>query len=264
MNAWRSPTNPPEPRPVSTLAGALWQEFEAIHGKPRASPLEPGPDASLHAYFDAALQHNQAALCLSGGGIRSAAFSLGVLQALARRGMLTGFHYLSTVSGGGYIGAWLTALLHAHHGDAASVQQLLAADIPPPELEALRKYTDFLAPRPGVASPDTWAGIVLWVRNTMVNWMIFVPALFALAQLPGLYADLLATIGIGWSWPLLLLALLCLGIGVYNGAEHLPTTPSPTRFPKDPPTTSYNGAWWPHSCCGRRWSRWLSRPGCAR
>ena len=48
------------------------------------------------------------ALCLSGGGIRSAAFSLGVLQALAQRQLLREFHYLSTVSGGGYIGAWLT------------------------------------------------------------------------------------------------------------------------------------------------------------
>ena len=39
-----------------------------------------------------------AALCLSGGGIRSATFALGVLQGLARFGMLEHFHYLSTVS----------------------------------------------------------------------------------------------------------------------------------------------------------------------
>ena len=48
------------------------------------------------------------ALCLSGGGIRSAAFALGVVQALARKGLLPHFHYLSTVSGGGYLGAWLS------------------------------------------------------------------------------------------------------------------------------------------------------------
>ena len=40
------------------------------------------------------------ALCLSGGGVRSAAFNLGVLQGLARLGLLQRFHYLSTVSGG--------------------------------------------------------------------------------------------------------------------------------------------------------------------
>ena len=51
------------------------------------------------------------ALCLSGGGIRSAAFCLGALQALAQRRVLREFDYLSTVSGGGFIGSCLTSLL---------------------------------------------------------------------------------------------------------------------------------------------------------
>lgn len=50
-------------------------------------------------------------LALSGGGIRSATFNLGVLQALARLDILRRFDYLSTVSGGGYIGSCLTSLL---------------------------------------------------------------------------------------------------------------------------------------------------------
>lgn len=50
-------------------------------------------------------------LALSGGGIRSAATNLGVLQGLAERGILSRVDYLSTVSGGGYIGACLTSLL---------------------------------------------------------------------------------------------------------------------------------------------------------
>jgi hypothetical protein len=50
-------------------------------------------------------------LALSGGGIRSATFNLGVLQALAQLDILRRFDYLSTVSGGGYIGACLTSLL---------------------------------------------------------------------------------------------------------------------------------------------------------
>ena len=49
------------------------------------------------------------ALCISGGGIRSATFALGALQSLADRGLLAQFDYLSTVSGGGYIGSWLSA-----------------------------------------------------------------------------------------------------------------------------------------------------------
>jgi hypothetical protein len=50
-------------------------------------------------------------LALSGGGIRSASFSLGVMQALAYRGWLEKIDYLSTVSGGGYIGSSITWIL---------------------------------------------------------------------------------------------------------------------------------------------------------
>jgi hypothetical protein len=213
----------PELRPVSTLAGALWDEFEAIHAKPRAAATIQGPDAALRAYYSAALATPQAALCLSGGGIRSAAFSLGVLQALARSQLLTSFHYLSTVSGGGYIGGWLAALLHERGCDASKVQDLLAADTAPPELDALRCYTDFLAPHPGLASPDTWAGIILWTRNVLINWLIFFPALFALALLPNLYRDILATMDPNLGWLLLLIALAGLGIGVFNGVRHAPS-----------------------------------------
>src|SRR5271163_40465 len=71
---------------------------------------------------------NRSALSLSGGGIRSATFCLGVIQALAaydvapasaegeekspsvpENSLLGRFQYLSTVSGGGYIGSWLSS-----------------------------------------------------------------------------------------------------------------------------------------------------------
>lgn len=54
-----------------------------------------------------ALPADTLGLALSGGGIRSAAFCLGVLQALARAGWLRRVDYLSTVSGGGFVGAFL-------------------------------------------------------------------------------------------------------------------------------------------------------------
>ncbi|MBI1733531.1 MAG: patatin-like phospholipase family protein [Candidatus Rokubacteria bacterium] len=50
-------------------------------------------------------------LALSGGGIRSATFSLGVLQGLHELGTLRAVDYLSTVSGGGFAGAWWTTWL---------------------------------------------------------------------------------------------------------------------------------------------------------
>ncbi|TXH40098.1 MAG: patatin-like phospholipase family protein, partial [Burkholderiaceae bacterium] len=50
-------------------------------------------------------------LALSGGGIRSATFCFGLLAALSRNRLLERFDLLSTVSGGGYIGAMLGRLL---------------------------------------------------------------------------------------------------------------------------------------------------------
>jgi hypothetical protein len=53
-------------------------------------------------------------LALSGGGIRSASFAMGVMQALHARNVMKNFDYLSTVSGGGYIGASLSYFLVEH------------------------------------------------------------------------------------------------------------------------------------------------------
>ena len=61
-------------------------------------------------------ENNLTGLALSGGGIRSATFSLGVLQALARHDILKFIDYISTVSGGGHIGAGLTWWLSGKTG----------------------------------------------------------------------------------------------------------------------------------------------------
>jgi len=123
------------------------------------------------------------ALCLSGGGIRSAAICLGTVQALARRELLRHFHYLSTVSGGGYLGGWLTrciaeqnATLPPGSGNVEVVEKGILARQKTPEADKLRRlrgFTNFLTPRPGLASNDTRAAVVLWLRNTLVNWTIF-------------------------------------------------------------------------------------------
>lgn len=63
---------------------------------------------------DGAPVDNLTGLALSGGGIRSASYSLGVMQALAHNGWLKNFDYLSTVSGGGYIGSSISWLLSRH------------------------------------------------------------------------------------------------------------------------------------------------------
>jgi hypothetical protein len=70
------------------------------------------------------------ALCISGGGIRSATFALGVIEVLAKRGLLDKLDYLSTVSGGGYIGSWLTAnRLQAHAERVEDTIQAIEAEL---------------------------------------------------------------------------------------------------------------------------------------
>src|ERR1700752_1250773 len=94
---------------VHDLGAALVDEFAAIHG---SDPLV----TDQASFRRRAVEVGQFGLCLSGGGIRSAAFSLGVVQSLANGGLLGQFHYLSTVSGGGFTGAWVSALIREKRG----------------------------------------------------------------------------------------------------------------------------------------------------
>ena len=101
--------------PSVPLHEVLEAEYAALHGKlPPDYPASSDPGVRLKAIWAAVheLPEKRAALCISGGGIRSATFALGILQGLARFGLLEKFHYLSTVSGGGYIGSWLSAWIN--------------------------------------------------------------------------------------------------------------------------------------------------------
>ena len=64
----------------------------------------------------ASVDQQLSGLALSGGGIRSATFSLGVIQALVEKGKFKFVDYISTVSGGGYIGSCVSSVLN--HPDA--------------------------------------------------------------------------------------------------------------------------------------------------
>ena len=83
--------------------------------------IEQSWKAEVRGPFDG---DNLGGLALSGGGIRSASFAMGVMQALANEpatavkldagghpSVLQRLHYLSTVSGGGYAGTAVTKLL---------------------------------------------------------------------------------------------------------------------------------------------------------
>jgi hypothetical protein len=178
------------PDPISVVE-ALSQEYRVLR-----------PNADLSATDEARLfeqVHKQdaplAALCLSGGGIRSATFGLGVIQGLAERGVLGTFDYLSTVSGGGYIGGWLTAWKQRKGGidnviphlrrDAPAVS---AGELDP--IQHLREYNNYLSPKLGLFSADTWTLIATVTRNMFLNWLVFVPLLLAALMAPRLLLSL--------------------------------------------------------------------------
>ncbi|HSL82440.1 MAG TPA: hypothetical protein VLF66_06655, partial [Thermoanaerobaculia bacterium] len=82
-------------------------------------------------------------IALSGGGVRSATFCLGFFQGLARRGgLLRKLDFLSTVSGGGYFGAFFGRLYTRPYLDgAADVERILKSEPLPvdPEDDEERK-----------------------------------------------------------------------------------------------------------------------------
>ena len=61
-------------------------------------------------------QDSLTGLGISGGGIRSASFGLGVLQALHRAKKIKDLDYLSSVSGGGYVSSSFTWFRHLKKG----------------------------------------------------------------------------------------------------------------------------------------------------
>jgi hypothetical protein len=95
-------------------------------------------------------------LALSGGGIRSATFCLGVLQCLQRHGILRDVDYLSTVSGGGYLGAFLSTRLWAGAKKAAG----RSSSAPPLPYD---KVLDQLLVQADGRTGDSRA--VRWLRN---------------------------------------------------------------------------------------------------
>lgn len=164
----------------------LKDEHNHLFGEEVAPEKDPG---------EALAARRLIALCLSGGGIRSASFSLGVMQALARYSgshagradtcqdsLLAEINYLSTVSGGGYTGSWYSAALKR-----LGFQQLWK-ELSGPGISVaggsdgklvtwLRAYSNFITPRVGLFSGDTWTVLAIVMRNILLIWLNIIPAL---------------------------------------------------------------------------------------
>lgn len=201
----------------------LWKvleaEFKSIHGDfPKDYEIEREADAkerSLDAGEDPGRENSEeekdarrvsffykrikeiapenAALCFSGGGIRSATFNLGILQGLAKHGLLDKFAYLSTVSGGGFIGSWLSNWARVAGGIPKVMAEITRGRRPlfesePRQIHYLRKYSQYLSPRLGILSADTWTLVSIFLRNLLLNWLVLIPLLLAILMIPRLCA----------------------------------------------------------------------------
>jgi Patatin-like phospholipase len=174
---------------------------------------EKDPEEDVYAW---AREQELTGLCFSGGGIRSATFNLGILQGMAARGWLLKFDYLSSVSGGGYIHSWLAAWLMRKREQlqnekdgtpatsawnhvmmrlcplsaepAASGPKVAHHMVWPRQILWLRRYSNYLTPRKGLLSGDTWAAIATWLRNVLLNHILLLLMFLSFLCLPHLLA----------------------------------------------------------------------------
>jgi hypothetical protein len=159
-----------------------------------AAVLAPFPD-DLRAAERAAASGARTwrvGLALSGGGIRSATFCLGVLQGLAKANLLRHVDYLSTVSGGGYCGSFVGRLFcrkdvrdlaglppaPTPSDDRMDAVRRILSDSRSDPIRFLRENGRFLAPQ---GAPDLVKGFAVALRNWVaVHTVMIISALFAL------------------------------------------------------------------------------------
>lgn len=215
----------------------------------------------LHAQPD---DQRPNALCLSGGGIRSATFCLGVLQWLAQHERLKDYHYLSTVSGGGYIGSWLVNGLvqAAKHAPAASADAWSkrvgqssgsvggaacagaarsAGDAKDP-VAPLRAFSNYLSPRGGM-SGDAFSLAAIFIRNLLLNALVWLSVLAVLVAAPRLYIALLgaseaaqalpyaawAFFGVAFAVVVWGVSYIAADLPQQDDGQTMPTAPSPAQ-----------------------------------
>ena len=135
-------------------------------------------------------------LALSGGGIRSSTFGLGVIQSLARAKVFKHMDFLSTVSGGGYTGSMLSSLM----GDRAKPAEGFPLEKPqgqeePPVLRHLRNGSNYLSPG-GALNALRLPAVVL--RGLVLNGLLVLPFLMFLVVV----TELIHEFGHGLTWDL--------------------------------------------------------------
>lgn len=190
---------PPSKGPVNNLLKTLFARLEC--GIPRGQQASGGVSV-IHAALinqaewkdihyrrpgrkagsgNLAAPQDAVGLAFSGGGIRSATFCLGVAQVLAEKELMKDVDYLSTVSGGGYTGSFITRQV----GDLGGWQDVAAPDGPDtPAIQGVRQQARYLRTS---GLMDVWEKFVTFTAGTLLNWampfvLIIMLALAALSQ----------------------------------------------------------------------------------
>jgi hypothetical protein len=161
--------------PATPEARAMFDRVnDGVTGGPTADPLKPQAAKMVHRPIPC----TAIGLALSGGGIRSAAVCLGAIQALEHNERLCSIDYLSTVSGGGYIGCCLSTALSQEGGREFP----FAGDVSDtPAVSHLRNFSNYLMPR-GRSGLYNVADIVALVcRGLLANLVIVLALLLAAA-----------------------------------------------------------------------------------
>lgn len=123
----------------------------------------------------ATVRNDLVGLAVSGGGIRSATFALGVVQGLSQHGILRQVDYLSTVSGGGYLGSCISSLLNRPPASAEADRfplRYTRGSGEPPALTHLRNSSNYLRPQ-GLLNALRIP--VLLLRGILLNLCVFLP-----------------------------------------------------------------------------------------
>ncbi|MDD5241746.1 MAG: hypothetical protein PHG47_08520 [Sulfuricella sp.] len=119
-------------------------------------------------------------LGLSGGGVRSATFNLGLLQAFQRFQFLKHVDYLSTVSGGGYIGSSLTWFMSrlklAFPFGAQRKDYCRTSNV----LHWLRVHGNYLTPGGGLT---IWNLIAAILSGIVINLLVLAPVFLVVLTL---------------------------------------------------------------------------------
>jgi hypothetical protein len=196
------------------------------HAEPPVSALNPLRDPDPE----------RVGVCCSGGGIRSASFNLGVLQAIQDKGRLQEVEYLAAVSGGSYIAGAVAMVAKTHTSDPDAPRgddsdpALVTPDAPPfgrgsPEEQYLRNRVSYLAPTGGAKVLLAWRVLLgLLINLTLIGAVVTLVAavlcIYYRTQNPGLIRPppVGAAVGAtpeGWVWGL---GLSLSAVGLVMGA----------------------------------------------